>query len=75
MIELSPGKRVYIYEHHLTKAMSKKTATATACFLMSCFYKDDDLVGKSLTGKNGKQCLDRDILESILSKYKNILTS
>lgn len=68
MIELSPGKRVYVYESHITKAFSKKTATATACFLLSCFYKDEELIGTSFTGKNGKQYLDGDILESILSK-------
>lgn len=68
MIELSPGKGVYIYESHITKAYSKQTATATACFLLSCFYNDEELIGKSLTGKNGKQCLNGDILESILSK-------
>ena len=66
MIELSPGKGVYIYESHITKA--KQTATATARFLLSCFYNDEELIGKSLTGKNGKQCLNGDILESILSK-------
>lgn len=68
MIELSPGKGVYIYESHITKAYSKQTATATARFLLSCFYNDEELIGKSLTGKNGKQCLNGDILESILSK-------
>lgn len=68
MIELSPGKGVYIYESHNTKAYSKQTATATARFLLSCFYNDEELIGKSLTGKNGKQCLNGDILESILSK-------
>ena len=68
MIELSPGKSVYIYESHLTKAYAKKTATATACFLLGCFYTEDQLVGWSLGGKNGKQAVDTDILESILSK-------
>ena len=68
MIELSLGKGVYIYESHITKAYSKQTATATARFLLSCFYNDEELIGKSLTGKNGKQCLNGDILESILSK-------
>ena len=53
MIELSPGKGVYIYESHITKAYSKQTATATARFLLSCFYNDEELIGKSLTGKNG----------------------
>ncbi|XP_028517125.1 uncharacterized protein LOC110246517 [Exaiptasia diaphana] len=67
MIELCPGKRVYVYESHITKAHTKKTATATACFLLSCFYKDAELIGKSLTEKNGKPCLDVDIIESILS--------
>lgn len=68
MIELSPGKGVYIYESHITKAYSKQTATATARFLLSSFYNDEELIRKSLTGKNGKQCLNGDILESILSK-------
>ena len=72
MIELSPGKRVYLFESHITKAYAKKTATATACFLLSCFYKDDELIGKSFRGKNGKQCLDADIMDSIMSKC-NIL--
>ncbi|CAH3108045.1 unnamed protein product, partial [Pocillopora meandrina] len=58
---------VYIYESHITKAYSKQTATATARFLLSCFYNDEELIGKSLTGKNGKQCLNGDILESIPS--------
>lgn len=74
MIELSPGRCIYIYDSHLTKAYTKKTATATACFLLSCFYSDDELVGRSLGGKNGKQCVDTDILESILSKYNQYLT-
>lgn len=74
MIELSPGRCIYIYDSHLTKAYAKKTATATACFLLSCFYSDDELVGRSLGGKNGKQCVDTDILESILSKYNQYLT-
>lgn len=67
MIELSPGRCIYIYDSHLARAYAKKTATATACFLPSCFYRDDELVGRSLGGKNGKQCVDTDILESILS--------
>lgn len=74
MIELSLGRCIYIYDSHLTKAYTKKTATATACFLLSCFYSDDELVGRSLGGKNGKQCVDTDILESILSKYNQYLT-
>lgn len=45
MIELSLGRCIYIYDSHLTKAYAKKTATATACFLLSCFYRDDELVG------------------------------
>ena len=73
MIELSPGRCIYIYDSHLARAYAKKTATATACFLPSCFYRDDELVGRSLGGKNGKQCVDTDILESFLSKYNHDL--
>ena len=68
MIELSPGKRVYLYECHMSKAFCKKTATAMACFLLSCFFRDEELLGKSLTGVNGKECLDKDIIDGILSK-------
>lgn len=67
MIELSPGKSTYVYESHIIKASSKKTATATVCFLLSCFYKDSELIGTSLSGKNGKKCLDSDVIDSILS--------
>ena len=74
MIELSLGRCIYIYDSHLTKAYAKKTATATACFLLSCFYRDDELVRRSLGGKNGKQCVNTDILSSILSKYNHNLT-
>ena len=70
MIELSPGQGVYVYESLLTEAFSKKSATATGCFLLSGFFKDNKLIGKSLRGKNGKQCLDEDILDSIMSEYK-----
>jgi len=54
MIELSSGRCIYIYDSHLTKAYAKKTATT--CFLLSCFYSDDELVGRSLGGTNGKVC-------------------
>ena len=74
MIELSPGRSVYIYDCHLTKAYAKKAPTATACFLLSCFYSDDELVGRSLGGKNGKEHIDTGILESILSKSNKDLT-
>ena len=36
-------------------ANAKKTATTTACFFLGCFYTEDELVGRSLDGKNGKQ--------------------
>ena len=49
--------------------MLKKKATATACFLVNCFYRDNELIGKSLTGKNNKPTVDADILSSIMSKY------
>ena len=62
MIELSLGRCIYIYDSHLTRAYVKKTAIATACFLLSCFYRDDELVGRSLGGINEKQCVDTDFL-------------
>ena len=68
MIELSPGRGIYVYESHLSKAASKTSPTATALFLLSCFYRHEELIGKNLEGANGKTALDKHIIESILSK-------
>ncbi|KAK3726535.1 hypothetical protein QZH41_015568 [Actinostola sp. cb2023] len=67
MVELSPGQRIYVFESHMAKAAAKKSATATACFLLSSFFTEEELIGKSLTGRNDKESLDNDVIESILN--------
>lgn len=68
MIELFLGKGVYVYESYIIKVYFKQIVIVIVRFLLSCFYNDQEFIGKSLRGKNGKECLDGDILESILSK-------
>ena len=61
--------RVYLYEDHINTAKSKNNPTSAACFLLSCFYKNSELVGKNLTGANAREGLNADIVSSILGKY------
>ena len=51
MIELSPGKSVYTYESHLTKANAKKTATTTACSYWAVFTLRMSWWGEALVAK------------------------
>ena len=69
MVELSKGKSVYLYEDNINTARSKNSPTSAACFLLSCFYKNSELVGKNLTGANAKEGLNADIVSSILGKH------
>ena len=69
MFELSNGRGVYLMQDHINTARSKSTPTSSACFLLSCFYKNDELVGRNLTGANEKESVDPDVLASILGKY------
>ena len=69
MVELSKGRGVYLYEDHINTAKSKNSPTSAACFLLSCFYKNSELVGKNLTGANAREGLNADIVSSILGKY------
>ena len=66
MVELSKGRGVFLYEDHLNTAKSKTSPTSAACFLLSCFYKNFELVGKNLTGANAKESINADIVSSIL---------
>ena len=68
MIELSPGRKVFLYRNLLDKADAKKTATHRACYLMSCFWTPEELKGSNLTGKNDKKKLNQDIIENIIGK-------
>ena len=45
---------------------TKKEATAAACFLLSCFYSNNELTGTNLTGANGKKKLDIEITNAIV---------
>ena len=69
MVELSKGRGVYLYEDHINTAKSKNSPTSAACFLLSCFYKNSELVGKNLTGANAREGLNADIVSSILGEY------
>ncbi|KAL9977558.1 hypothetical protein ACROYT_G014975 [Oculina patagonica] len=66
MVELSKGRGVFLYEDHLSTAKSKNSPTSAACFLLSCFYKNSELVGRNLTGANARESINPDILASIL---------
>lgn len=66
MVELSKGRGVYLYEDQINTAKSKNSPTSAACFLLSCFYKNSELVGKNLTGANARKGLNADIVSSIL---------
>ena len=56
MVELSPGLGAYLYALQTDKAATK--ATATAWFLLSCFFSEEELNGRNLTGSNGKIAID-----------------
>ena len=70
MLQLSPGWLVYIYQSNIDEARRRKSATACACYLLNVFYSNHELVAKNLTGANGKECIDPDILSSLIGKYK-----
>lgn len=69
MVELSPGSSVYVYVSHIERAARKKTPTSMACFLLSCFYADTELIGCNLTGANSKKRLNPGIVDSIICEY------
>ena len=68
MVELSKVQEVFLYEDHLNAEKSNTSPTTAACFLLSCFYKNLELVGKNLTGPNAKESIDADIISSILGE-------
>lgn len=61
MVELTPGSQVFVYQNNLHQAMARPS------FLLNCFYTNDELVGMNLTGANGKQFPDKQILQSIIA--------
>ena len=72
MVEISRGRGVFLYEDQLINAKSKSSSTSAACFLLSCFYKNEELVGRNLTGANEKESVHPDILLSILGKNMDL---
>ena len=68
MIELSKGKRVYLFQGNLAIAQSKLSPTSAACFLLSCFHKNEELVSKILTGANAREAVNPDIPSCIVGK-------
>lgn len=67
MAELAPGSRVFVYQTSIDVA-SKKAPSAAACFLLSCFFSNSELVGSNLTGANGKKQLNPPIVDAIIGK-------
>ena len=62
---LVPGLRIYVFQSHIDEAERKKTGTATARFLLSCFYTPSEIMeAGNLTGKNNRKGLDSDIIEA-----------
>ena len=69
MVELSPGSRVFVYQTSVDVA-SKKALSAAACFLLSCFFSNSELVGSNLTGANGKRQLNQQVIDAIVGKFQ-----
>ena len=67
MVELSPGSRVFVYQTSIDVASSKSPSGA-ACFLLSCFFSNSELVGSNLSGANGKKQLNPQIIDAIVCK-------
>lgn len=66
MLALHRGHFLIFTVHHGTNLVaSHQTFDA---LLKLIIMRDEELLGKSLTGVNGKECLDKDIIDSILSK-------
>ena len=72
MVELTPGSQVFIYQHLLQQAVTKPTFKSAASFSLNCFYSNDELAGMNLTGANGKQHPDNDIIECIIGRFKKM---
>ena len=68
MVELAPGSRVFLYQSNIDIA-AKKTTSAAACFLLSCFFPNSELIGANLTGANGKKKLPSQIIDAIVGKH------
>ena len=45
---------------------------SAASFLLNCFYSNGELAGMNLTGANGKQHPDNDIIECIIGMFKKM---
>lgn len=68
MVELTPGSRAFVYVSTVKQAARRKSATGCAAFLLNVFYTNQELTGKNLSGANGKDSIDQDILRSVVSK-------
>jgi len=55
----------------LKQASQQSSGSGCAAFLLNSFNTNRELVGKNLTGTNGKPLTDQDILNSIVGKHKN----
>ena len=69
MIELSPGKQVFIYSILLDTAIEKSRVFPWYASKLLLRIKDTEITGCNLTGYNNKTALDKDIIESIVGEF------
>jgi len=67
MVELSPSSRVFVYQTNIDIA-SKQPSSRAACFFLSCFFSDSELLGTNLSETNGKRRLNPQLIDAIVGK-------
>ena len=68
MKQLAPPRHVFIYESHMIGVESRQEPSSKACYLLSVFFPNEELIGTNLTGANNKKALDSDIIGAIVGK-------
>lgn len=69
MVLLSTSQpSVFVYPSAIEQASRKQTATGCAAYLLNVFYTNEELVGRNLTGANGREAVNKEILGSIIGK-------
>lgn len=72
MMDLMPNSGVFVYPKYIRVSGKKESETAMARYLMSVFYTNEELVLRgNLMGTNGKDGLNRQIVNTIIGKFIN----
>ncbi|KAJ8048411.1 hypothetical protein HOLleu_00719 [Holothuria leucospilota] len=66
MVELVNGSGVYVYPGQKTVIESAGTAGQCLSYLVATFFTREELGRSNLTGKNGKDALDGEVLKAII---------